>query len=186
MTTYVDLDAEFKPFMSVTRGVDTSDDTLLRWALEAAEATINDTWRRNYTVASGTPTALTFAARGGQWLFVDDFVSLTSVATTSGTVDSTYYTAARPRTRGGSYDAIMHRYSWPDTCGFPDITVTADWGWTAIPKTVKYACMVLAKDVAANQQVSFGIAAFTEYAGVRAKANPQLEILLGTIPIGIG
>lgn len=169
----------FRSYMQVSRGADIADDTLLQLGLDAAEALANEMTDRTFTVATGTPTARTFTAPRGDLLFVDDFVSLTSVTDASGTIDPTLYQPAAT-TPGHAYSAIRRNGYWTAYCpsDWPNVTVVADWGWTAIPAPVQQAVLILAKDIVANQQVSFGIAAFTEYAGVRAKENPQVAMLL--------
>ncbi len=66
---------------------------------------------------------------------------------------------------------LVSRYwSW----GFTEalITVTATWGWPAIPSKVKMAALIIGKDILKQRDVNSGVAGFGEFGAVRVRQNP--------------
>ena len=58
------------------------------------------------------------------------------------------------------------------------VLVTATWGWPTIPDDVFQACLILAADICSNRDKRNGIVSFTDFAGIRARENPQVLTLL--------
>jgi hypothetical protein len=173
----------FKGYLGVTRGADIADDELVQDALDAATSAINDCLQRDIALAGVVATPRSYPSRLGPLLFIDDCVSITSVVDdiTTLTTDQYQPEPLGQRDRSGGYrpfSEIRRRGGWFDSQGWAVITVTATWGWATIPGAVTEACKILAKDILANRDVNFGIAAVTEYAGIRARSNPQVWGLL--------
>jgi hypothetical protein len=57
------------------------------------------------------------------------------------------------------------------------VTVTALWGWAAIPDDVESACLLLAADGVKSADAPFGVAGFGDYV-VRVRTNPRAAELL--------
>jgi hypothetical protein len=173
--SFVDLPT-FKRYMSVNRGTDLADDTVLQLALDSAEILISEMTGRTIVLTDNLSATRYFPARGVAVIDIDDAVTITAVTDTSVLVDPLDYQLYRSRT-DVPYTQIIRPGSWADTLLQSTVGVTGVWGWASIPAPIKQACLILAKDIASNQNVSFGIAAFTDY-GMRAKDNPQVEMLL--------
>jgi hypothetical protein len=187
--------AVFKTYLGVNRAVDLGDDDQLQVALDSATAGINEALDRHVAlagVAAATPRV--FATRHSPLLFIDDCTTVTSL------VDNTYALTATDYQleplngigRSGEYRPYseVRRLGgyWYDSGGWANVTITATWGWAQIPAPIVAACQILAKDILANRDVSFGIAAFTEYAGIRARENPQVwaRIQPYSLHVGVG
>lgn len=169
--SYVDLDT-FKKYIGVNRSADPPDDELLQGAIDAAEVWIESMCNRRFelNVEADPATVRLFASTRSAVLPVDDFVELVSIDDDGYALDPTSYQAdtAEIRRAGG----------WSSTCGMRTVSVTAKWGWGTIPAAVQQACLILARDILQNRQIPFGLAGVTEFAGVRARENPQVRMLL--------
>ena len=149
-------------------------------ALNAAEAEINNGCARRFVVAGATATARVYAPESHELVRIHDCTEITSVVSSGSTVSASSYqleplnglTAAglavpydRIRLLSGSWDTGSSNRREAT------ITVTAKWGWAAIPAQIKQACLVLAKDVLSNRDVRFGLVAVTDAAGISARTN---------------
>lgn len=174
--------ATFREFLGSERAAAATVDSL---ALSAAEAWVNSYCQRQFIVAS-TATTRTFRPSGSGTVDVGDFTELSSV-TADGTaidLDDVEAGGASISITGEALPYTSVRYItggvwWPQWTGPRySIEVTAKWGWAEIPAPVQMATLICAKDIAKSRDISFGIAGFTEYAGVRAKPNDQVAALL--------
>lgn len=184
--------AQFKTYVGVTRGVDLADDEIVQQALDAATVAINEALERNIKIA-GAASARTYATKASALLFIDDCSTVTSVDDNGWllTVDEYQPEPLNGISRSGEYrpfSEIRRLGGWRDSFGWANVVVNATWGWASIPTPLQVACDILAKDILANRDVSFGIAAFTEYAGIRARANPQVweRIQPFSLRVGVG
>ena len=57
------------------------------------------------------------------------------------------------------------------------VSVTATWGWLAIPEQIKRAALILAKDIAVHRDVNFGNLGVTDVGAVRARQAPLIRDL---------
>lgn len=174
----VDLDT-FKSYLKVNRGANPADDDTLQAALDAADSGINEALERHIAVADTVATARVYAPTRSPFLFIDDCVEVTSIVDDTYTLATSDYQLEPLNNRGRSgeyrpYSEIRRQGGWFDSGGWATVTVTAKWGWAQIPAGVTEGAKILAKDILANRDVNFGIAALTEYAGVRARSNPQV------------
>ena len=174
---------DFKSYLKVTRGADMADDDLIQAALDAATEGINE-WTHRQFVTPGAATVRSFEQTYSSFLRIHDCSTVTAVTADAAAVSLTLV-QTRPVSRvswSGNWQPIEEIYwpgrHWASTVPTGVVSVTATWGWATIPTRVVEACKILTKDVLANRDVSFGIAAFTEYAGVRARENPQVAQLL--------
>ena len=140
-------------------------------ALEAAESAINNGCQRKFFEAS-TSSARVYDLPSDSILRFHD---CTAVASISGVSSSDYRLeplnglswAGEPR----PYEQarlVSGGWQW-NTSRL--VTVTATWGWAAIPAQIKQACLVLAKDILSNRDVRFGLVAVTDAAGIGARTN---------------
>ncbi len=174
--------AEFKAWRKQNANFNAETDDIMQAALDAADAGINEGLQRQIG-AVAVASARTFDVRGDCILRIDDCSTVTLIDGVA--VDTTVYRLEPVGNRAPSgqwrpYEQIRSTSVWTgDTFG--GVAVTATWGWTTIPVQVTEAAKILAKDILANIDVNFGIAAFTEYAGVRARSNPQVWDLVASL-----
>jgi hypothetical protein len=165
----------------------TDDDALISAAIDAAVNWIDNTCQRRFVVAT-TATARTYAPTSEQVLRIDDCTSVTIVSNNGTTVAASGYQLEplNAPTRFGEawpYTTIrlLTGTSW-DTgtyVGQATATITATWGWAAIPPPVMESAKILAKDVLANRDLRFGIAAVSgDGFGISARANGTVTALL--------
>lgn len=179
----VDIET-FRAYVNSSR-LDVSDIAMMNDALAAAEGWIAAWCGRSFVVAGASSIRTFVAPIYGDTLEVDDFTTLTSVSVDGSTLSASNYQVepvggvSRYGIDGPSW-RIRYFSTWPQPSwpGKITVSVNAAWGWPSIPPQVTEACKIAAKDILANQSVSFGIAAFTEYAGIRARENPQVTNLL--------
>ena len=165
----------------------TDDDALISAAIDAAVHWIDNTCQRRFVVAT-TATARTYAPTSEQVLRIDDCTSVTVVSNNGTTVAASGYqleplNAPTRMSEAWPYTTIrlLTGTSW-DTgtyVGQATATITATWGWSAIPPPVMESAKILAKDVLANRDLRFGIAAVSgDGFGISARANGTVTALL--------
>ena len=127
------------------------------------------------------PTSTTMAV-------VDDFHTTTDlVIATDGGSDGTYeqtWTSSNYQLEplngivggesGWPYNRIRAVYGLTFPCYWTraPIQVTAQWGWTAVPASVKEACLVVAEETFKLKDAPFGVAGVAEWGVVRVRSNP--------------
>jgi hypothetical protein len=162
--------------------IPTADDAWITAALTAAELTLDTACGRKFVVAT-TSTARVFTpAECSSVLRIHDCTSVTTVVEDGTTLSSTGWQLeplnglswsgeARP------YDQIrlLDGDWWYTDFQRATISVTAAWGWAAIPAPVVEACKILAKDVLSQRDVRFGLVAVTDAAGIAARMNPLVR-----------
>lgn len=175
------------------KGVDSSlTDAQIQAAIDAAEEMLNDVLGQQMAQASGTPAARSFVpAASSDVLPIDPCVSVTSVAVNGSVMDSSTYQLEPVGGRDSAgatvpYSSIRRLYgvAWPSEWGKAIVAVTADWGWTALPARYTEATKILTADLLDNRDVRNGVIGFTEYAGVRVKANPVVAGLVNRLRVG--
>jgi hypothetical protein len=158
--------------------IPTDDDEWIEAAADAAEATLDHACQRRFQVASGT-SARVFVPSDSEVVRIHDAVSITSVSNNGSTVSLADYQLeplnglsqegeARPyeqiRLTSGLWYIDQHRAT---------ITVTASWGWTAIPARIEQAALIIAKEIIVNRdEVKLGLIGFSDVGGVTARTNP--------------
>jgi hypothetical protein len=144
-----------------------SDDGTFTSLLRAASRAVEDfTGRQFNRDTSGTPvaTARRFRAVDPQRLPVDDFHTTTDLAVT---VDGTAWavTDVDPRPWNGVhrgmtgwpyFDLVTVAKSWPPTRR-ATVTVTAHWGWAAVPEGIRLAALDVAEIMAQRGGETSGV-----------------------------
>jgi hypothetical protein len=153
-------------------------------ALDAAIAELNNSCARQF-VAASTASARVFVPDSYMHVRIDDCTSVTSVVNDGTTFSASNYQLEplNGRSRGGEtvpYDTL--RLLGSTGFEFGDfsrheatLTITATWGWPTIPSQIVTACYSLARDIAANRDVRFGLVAVTDAAGISARTNPVVR-----------
>ncbi len=65
--------------------------------------------------------------------------------------------------------------SLPCRTARPGLSVTAQWGWSAVPAPVKQACLIMAAETMKLSEAPFGVAGFDGFGAVRVRVNPMAE-----------
>jgi len=172
-------------------------DAVVQAAINAAELAIGNDLARLMIVATGTPSARSYAPVPGLALRVHDCVSVTSI-TVDGVALATDDYQMEPvndswsgQVRPYLYVARVDGGDWTNDYGRAIVTVTADWGWTVLPYEYTEATKILASDILDQKDIRGGVAGFGEFGAVRVRGNPMVTMLLDSIgrtaaSIGIG
>jgi hypothetical protein len=160
-----------------------AEDSLVEAAINAAELAIdNATGRKMIVVTSGAPGLTTRVYRpascGSDVLWLDDFTELSALTEngsplTSGT-DFVLEPLNNLSTAGETvpYDrAIRYGRSWYVDPPKATVSVTARFGWAAIPYEVIESCKIIAADMLSNRDMRNGLVAITEAGGVGSREN---------------
>jgi hypothetical protein len=185
--------AELKAFVRIDSS-DTSDDTWLAYALTAASRAVDEVTSRQFGL-NGSAVARYYTPRVsrtlGRWVAdIDDLM------TTSGQLvkadlnfDGTYETSYTDF-RMWPYNAAGDQLAWTrivfgltaNLLPYPGcLEVTANWGWTSVPSTVKDATLLQASRFYKRRDAPFGIAGSPQLGSemrLLAKADPDVVVML--------
>lgn len=175
--------AELKVRLSNLDDVDMYD-ALLEDALDSVSREIESHCGRQF---NNTDTATTrtygpdevFALHEGsavsRWARVDDFHDVAGLVIES---DGTTWTAddyvLHPRNGvidgqvGWPYYEIHAAGSLSFNAG---LSVTAKWGWAAVPAPVKQACLIMAAETHLTKNAPFGVAGMDQFGAIRVRDN---------------
>jgi hypothetical protein len=167
--------AELKSYQRIS---DTDDDTLLALWITAASRAVDKHCGRQFgqvaTVEAREYTTVYDRHQGCYLAVIDDLPTITGlIVLDADAVEITDYTLdpVNALLKGKPYErlwltsssgtaALGWPYSWPWPLlptGRP-LTITAKWGWTAVPSAVKVATMLQASRFAARRDSPYGIA----------------------------
>lgn len=173
---------------SYLRIPDVMDDTELAFAITAASRAIDHDTNRQFGVLSSAEERI-YAAwpdyERGYWVVeVDDFQSTTNLAVeVDGTAVTTFLReprnasqVSRPWTR-----VVFTSDSETQPCRTSEVAVTALWGWTAVPDTIKQATLLQAARLFTRRGAPFGIAGSPDQGSelrLLAKVDPDVQVML--------
>jgi hypothetical protein len=160
---------------------DDTDDTQLGLAIAAASRAIDRLCRRQFGLVAA-PEERRYVARRrcGYWVVdIDDLQTTTGLLVAGlAVVDPEFYPLnaaadGKPWTALEVDETAMDvRYR---------VAVTARWGWTTVPDTVKEACLLQASRVFARRGAPFGIAGSPDTGSelrLLAKLDPDVVVML--------
>jgi hypothetical protein len=159
----------------------------LQSALDAADRAVDQWCARSIFVADDEDTSARVYRPypGSRTLAIHDCVEIETVVENSVTLTSGTDYVADPLnglTISGETVPYTHlnRYLQSWWCDGPKatVTVTARWGWTAIPPGVAEATKMLAKDIATSRERTGDVVGFGEFGVVRLRQSPQITGLL--------
>lgn len=182
--------AELKTRLSITVA---TFDTQLGEALAAASRSVEKFCERQFNKTT-TASARTYYSSSDRRADVDDFHTVTGLVVKTdegddGTFETTwtsgdYQLEPRGGIVGGEPGWPFYRIYAVDSRRFPicgyrvPIEVTAQWGWNAVPASVKEATLIVAEELFKLKDAPYGVAGFTEYGAVRVRRNPYVCHLL--------
>lgn len=191
--------AQLKASIAIA-SADVADDTAIEAAITTASRMIDDYTNRFFYPDGDitTPVVRYFTAQDADLLYLDDFVSLTEVATDTAS-NRTYSTIWA--TTDFAFEPINNpRKSWPYTQlltfnrykflvnQVQGVRVTGIWGWTAVPDVVRQACLIQASRLFFRASSPFGIAGDANLGTVRlsARLDPDVQVLLSSVALSEG
>jgi hypothetical protein len=161
------------------------DDVLTQIALDGAEFSVLDYVQRNVALASGSSARL-YVPTESEYLWIHDCTAVSAIsdngtALVVGTdyqlepvnnLDATGATVpfSRVRRLSGCWESVID--------GKATISVTATWGWAAIPAWATQAVLLLGKDIVDARSQQGGVASFGEFGAVRVRQHPVVARLL--------
>lgn len=170
----------------------TADDDLIGAANLAATELVVDHCGRDFNQTT-TASARIYRADHPFRLHVDDFHTITDlVVKTDDNDDATY------ETTWATSDFVLEPFNGIEggVTGFPyrtitavesrrwpcssraTVEVTAQWGWAAVPDSVKQATKLLAAEIFRLKDAPLGVAGFNDFGPIRVREVPQVAMLL--------
>lgn len=173
---------DLKGFLRIT---DTVDDAQLAFAITAASRAVDKHCNRQFGLLAAVEdrvyTARWDVALGKYVLDVDDLMTSTGLAVT-GAAAITDYTL-RPSNadlNGRPWTRVIVNSGGRDS--LDGITVTAKWGWSAVPVAVQQAALLQASRFFKRKDAAFGVAGSPELGSelrLLAKVDPDVAVVLG-------
>jgi hypothetical protein len=184
--------AELRGRVGMGESATTVEDVRLSNALEAASRGIDGVCSRSFGLAPTATPRVYYPET--YWLAkVDDFVSVTEIATDSG--DGTYATvwAAADYQLEPLNGVVDGESGWPFWTirailrSFPcvgrmtraPLRVTARWGWQAVPENVHEGCLILATEIYSLKDLPFGVGGYGQFGIIKARQNPMVMARVG-------
>lgn len=178
---YADV-AELKAYVSIPDD-DTDDDTAIAGKIAAASRSIDRHCHRQFgKVDAAEPRVFTAQARsGGALVVIDDLMDITGLAITA---DGAAVVADRMQPPNAAVLGKPFTRLWlptGTTCAVDAIEVTALWGWSAVPETIKEACLLQASRLLKRRDAPFGVAGSPDLGSeirLLAKVDPDVAVML--------
>lgn len=162
---------------------ETSYDTdLIIAAIDAATDWLDMACGRRFAVA-GAGSARTYVPTFGSGrLMIDDCTTVTAL-TENGTAlaENTDYVLRPLNNLAASGETVPYDVAlrldkpWYTNGHRATISVTATWGWAAIPTMIVEACKILTKEFLEQRDVRHGLVGFSEAGGIRATDNLKVR-----------
>ncbi len=180
--------AELRSYLDVADGI---DDAAMQRAIEAASRTVDREANRQFGKVKAAQTREfegTWNNRLGVYVVeVDDIQDTTGLMlTVSGsTLATTEYRMWQPNAlaNGRPYERVHVRRLTPDDLGKGPgtLSVSALWGWSSIPETIKEATLMQASRFFARSDSPFGVAGSPELGNelrLLDKADPDVALMV--------
>lgn len=196
-------DDELIEYLGVTG---TANDDLISAANAAASEWVTAYCARDFNKTT-TASARVYVTDETGLLDVDDFHTVTDLLVkadddnsgsyeTTWTIDTDFVLEPFNGIEGGRTGYPYRQIAavdrvFPHPINRARIQVTAQWGWAAVPDSVKQATRILAAEIFRLKDAPLGVAGFNEFGPVRVREVPQVKMLLSpyqhpirTAPIG--
>lgn len=183
MSRYVTID-DFDDY--VVNEFGSVETTIRQGALDAAERMVDEHCARSFDVAGASATARTYIPSGSAIVRIHDCTTVTAISLDGAAIPSTDY-QLEPVTVSWSglqrpYEQVRYLYGrWVGaTPGKAALSVTATWGWTAIPDEVLEAVKIAGKDILAQRRTVGNMATIGDFGGT-VRLNTYVRQLLGPL-----
>lgn len=185
-----------KAFLDIKNG-DSVDDTYLDLAVEAASRAIDVSCNRQFGVVSVAEERFytaRFDLENRRWYVpIDDLMTVTSFAAevqdvdgnTVGAIDSYVMEPRNGLQTGRPWTTLMVR---PGSAASPtgrkdEVAITALWGWTSVPETIKQATLLQASRFHARRFSPYGVAGSPDLGSeLRLLAKLDVDVALMVNP----
>jgi hypothetical protein len=169
---------------------DTDDDTQFALAVTAASRAIDDETERQFGQTAGTEARRYDARwdkRRTRWLVdVDDIQDVTglAVAVAAGAVTPFDLLPLNAALTGKPYERLLIK---PESANQPtgteegEVTVTAKYGWNAVPVTIKLATLLQISRWHSRRDAPFGVAGSPDQGSeirLLARVDPDVKVML--------
>jgi hypothetical protein len=188
--------AEVKASLRIT---DTVDDTLLELAIESASRSIDEFAGRVF-YSQGSAVRF-FAAESSDFVAIDDLISITELATSSGSNNTfdlvwTGYNSGspvdyqlEPLNNSSATDGVVQpvtgirsriTYAFPTLGDIALVRVTGTWGWSAVPTAIKQATVIQAARYFKRNDSPLGVLSAPDlgYIRVGSRLDPDVEMMI--------
>lgn len=165
---------------------DSTEDSLIDKAIAAASRAID---RHTGTTFYPVTETRRFASSGGV-VWIDRFTDTAGLVIKTGTGGSypTTLTSAQyvlepynAPSRGLAYDRISAPYAVAFAGGnadYPDVEITAKWGYATVPDDIEMACRIKAVQLFQRKDTPYGVGGSSEYGEVRMSDGEDRDIAL--------
>jgi hypothetical protein len=190
---YASLD-EMRTFLKITDVADIDDDLQIALAVTSASRAVDRATDRQFgllTTAAARYYRPVWSDQHGRWLaHIDDLMSSTSLVVKSDTDDNATYETTITDYRLWPLNAASDGKPWREivlgtgaSIGLREgsLEVTALWGWSAVPATVKNATLIQASRFLKRRDSPFGIAGSPDLGNelrLLAKVDPDVAVML--------
>lgn len=161
---------------------DNADDVQLNLAVAAASRAVDRATGRQFGQTAGAELryfSATHEARSRCWVVeLDDLAVMPTVVTADGAVTIDYTMRERNAPSKGLPWTSMVLGGSP---GWTDVEVTARWGWSAVPETVKEATLLQASRLLARRNSPYGVTGSPDQGGelrLLAQVDPDVALIL--------
>lgn len=179
--------AELKAYQRIDDAV---DDAQLALAITAASRAIDQHTSRQFGVVAAPEERFYTAAydsRRGRWVIeIDDLMTAAGLVVTveAGAVDVLAKQPANAAAKGRPWTRLVvaPESTTQPNCEEDGVSVTATWGWTAVPATIKQAALLQASRLFTRRDAPFGVAGSPELGSelrLLAKVDPDVAVVLG-------
>lgn len=182
MTSYV-TPAEFDEYVNNEFGA--VESSLRLAALTAAERLVDEYCQRTFTVASGSSARL-YVPNGSDVQRIHDCTAVSAITLDGATITSANYqlepTAVSWSGQSRPYEQVRYLLgAWIGaTPGKAAVSVTATWGWAAVPADVVEAVKIAGKDILAQRRTVGNMATVGDFGG-SVRLNTYVRQLLAPL-----
>lgn len=176
---------EVKAYLGIT---DSADDNEVSYAVEAASRAIDRHTNRQFGLVSA-PEARTYTARWDRdrcryVVDIDDLMTVMGleVATADGAVTDFSLKPGNAVAKLEPWTLLVFGAGVSVPTDEDGLTITARWGWTDVPRTVKQACLLQTSRLFKRRDAPFGVAGSPEIGSelrLLAKVDPDVAVVLG-------
>lgn len=160
--------------------IPTVDDEFVDAAIEAAEATLRDETMRSWVLAGSATPRVFVPVPGTSVLPIHDCTTVTQVVENGVTLAASDYQLEPVNGLSASGETVPYRrirlvngLAWYTDRERATVTVTATWGWPAIPARIEQAALIIAKEIIVNRdEVKLGLIGYSDVGGITARTNP--------------
>ena len=146
----------------------TADDEEIGAAILSAQQDLDNACARRFAVAGASSARVFTPDRNSQTLIIDDCTTITSIVENGVTLDASVYQPEPLNNLSASGETVpFDKVKRLTGCWYVDgpkatVTITAPWGWQAIPFPIVESCKIVTKATLELRDTRFGLAAILD------------------------